>query len=111
MKILSKLALCAISLLGIASCTKNVLDYGDVEKLTGDETLLKINNVSMYANNRTAFFKINDKRVSGPLTARSPFPGGGNNTGGDSKPDFLVVDPGEVKLSVVMPKKIDNGTD
>jgi len=111
MRILYKLTMCAVSLLAIAGCTKNVLDYGDVEKLTGDEALLKINNVSMYANNRTAFYKINGQRVSGPLTARSPFPGGGYNTGGDSKPDFLVVQPGEINLSVVMPKKKDDGTD
>jgi hypothetical protein len=111
MKLLYKLTMCAAGLLAIAGCTKNVLDYGDVEKLTGDEALLKINNVSMYANNRTAFFKINGQRVSGPLTARSPFPGGGYNTGGDSKPDFLVVQPGTVNFSMVMPKKKDDGTD
>lgn len=109
MKKFSIIAVCAV--LAAAGCTKNVLDYGDVEKLTGNETLLKINYNSMYANNRSVVFKINDKRVSGLLTSRSPFPGGGYNTGGDSKPDFLVVDPGSINLSVVLPKKVDNGTD
>ncbi|WP_345947582.1 DUF4397 domain-containing protein [Mucilaginibacter sp. PAMB04274] len=111
MKILSKLVIGAAGLLAIASCTKNQIDYGEVEKLTGDETLLKINNVSMYYNNRSTIFKINGKRVSGLLTARSPFPGGGYNTGGDSKPDFLSVPSGDVNLSVVLPKKKDDGTD
>jgi len=110
MKIYSVLTAFAGFLL-LASCGKNVLDYGETQKLTGDQALLKINYVSMYANNRTVYFKINDKRVSNIMTARTPFPGGGYNTGGGSGPDFLIVDPGSVKLSVVVPHKVDNGSD
>jgi hypothetical protein len=110
MKIFSALSICVV-FFAILSCNKNVIDYGETEKLTAEQALLKINYVSMYANNRTVFFKVNDKRVSNVMTARTPFPGGGYNTGGGSGPDFLAVNSGSLKLSVVVPFKIDNGTD
>lgn len=110
MKIFSILPICMI-LTVLIGCGKNVLDYGDTEKLTGNEALLKINYVSMYANNRTVFLKVNDKRISNLLTARTPFPGGGYNTGGGSTPDFLTVAPGNVKVSVILPFKKDTGLD
>jgi hypothetical protein len=110
MKIFSILWVC-IFVVAIIGCTKNVIEYGEAGKIPADQTRLKINYVSMYANNRTVYFKINDKRVSNVLTARTPFPGGGYNTGGSSAPDFLAIAPGTVKLSVVLPRKIDNGTD
>ncbi|KLT64508.1 DUF4397 domain-containing protein [Pedobacter sp. BMA] len=97
--------------LALAGCTKNVLDYGDTVKLTGDEALLKVNYVSYYYNNRAVAIKINDKRVSSVITARTPFPGGGYNTGGSSTADFLAVTPGNLKLSIILPKKKDDGTD
>nr|WP_226904896.1 DUF4397 domain-containing protein [Pedobacter schmidteae] len=93
------------------SCNKNTIDYGVIEKVGSDQALLKINYVSAYANNRSVAFKINDKRVSNVVTWRTPFPGGGYNTGGDSRPDFLAVSPGNVKLSVILPFKKDNGMD
>lgn len=92
-------------------CDKNVLDYGDVEKLSGDQALLKINYVSAYKSNPRVVLKLNDTRVSSVITARTPFPGGGYNTGGGSQPDFLIVNPGAVKLTVAVPFKVDNGTD
>ncbi|MBE9600498.1 DUF4397 domain-containing protein [Pedobacter sp. MC2016-24] len=110
MKIFSALSICAL-LFVIISCNKNVLDYGDVEKLGSDQALLKINYVSAYANNRSVAFKINDVRVSNVVTWRTPFPGGGYNTGGGSGPDFMAVNPGTVKLSVIVPFKKDNGLD
>jgi hypothetical protein len=110
MKIFSVLSVCALILVAV-SCSKNVLDYGDTEKLTADQALLKVNYASIYANNRSVYLKVNDKRVSNLMTGRTPFPGGGYNTGGGSGPDFLAVDAGSLKLSVVLPHKIDNGTD
>ncbi|MET1057234.1 MAG: DUF4397 domain-containing protein [Pedobacter sp.] len=110
MKIFSVLSACVL-VIAVMGCGKNVLDYGDTAKLTSDQALLKINYVSMYANNRIVFLKINDKRVSSLLTARTPFPGGGYNTGGSSSPDFLAVEPGNLKLSVILPFKKDTGLD
>lgn len=110
MKIFSALAICALCIL-LASCTKNVLDYGETVKFGEDQALLKINYTSYYSDNRAVYFKINDQRVSGIMTARTPFPGGGYNTGGASSSDFLMVSSGDVKLSVVLPHKIDKGLD
>jgi hypothetical protein len=95
----------------IVGCGKVVLNYGDVQLLDNTQATIKINNESLYANNRSVFYKINDVRVSGLFTARSPFPGGGYNTGGNNTADVLQVPAGTVKLSVVLPHKIDNGTD
>jgi len=110
MKIFPALAICVLCF-SIFGCTKNILDYGDVEKLNENEALIKINYASYYRNNPSVYFKINGQRVSGLLTARTPFPGGGYNTGGASSPDFLAVNPGNLKLSVVLPFKVDNGKD
>jgi len=95
----------------IAGCTKNILNYGDIDKLSADKALLKINYGSQYANNRSVFIKINDQRVSSLITGRTPYPGGGYNTGGGNTADFLQVVAGDVKISIVQPKKINDGTD
>lgn len=104
-------ALSLLLLFCLAGCDKNEINYGDFDKLTSDQALLKINNVSYYSDNRATYFKINNKRVSGLLTARSPFPGGGYNTGGASSPDFLTIPSGNVKLEIALPYKIDTGLD
>lgn len=111
MKIFSNLFAALIILLALSGCTKNVLDYGEVEKLNSDQALLKVNYASYYYNNRAIAIKINDKRVSSVITARTPFPGGGYNTGGSSTADFLAVTPGNLKISIILPKKKDDGTD
>lgn len=111
MKIFSNLFVAVLALATLSGCTKNVLDYGEVEKLNGDQALLKVNYASYYYNNRAIAIKINDKRVSSVITARTPFPGGGYNTGGSSTADFLAVTPGNLKISIVLPKKKDDGTD
>nr|WP_276902097.1 DUF4397 domain-containing protein [Pedobacter kyonggii] len=111
MKIFSNLFVGLFIATALAGCTKNVLDYGETEKLTSDQALLKVNYASYYYNNRAIAIKINDKRVSSVITARTPFPGGGYNTGGSSTADFLAVSPGNLKLSIILPKKRDDGTD
>lgn len=103
-------ALIAMTLF-VMGCEKNVLDYGEVEKLGADQALLKINYVSQYKSNPTVVLKLNDIRISSIITSRTPFPGGGYNTGGGSQPDFLVVNPGAVKLTVAVPFKKDTGKD
>lgn len=112
MKKIFLIPFCALAaLLIIGSCKKGVLDYGDEVKLKGDEAVLRINYVSQYANNRAIIIKINDVAVSQAITARTPFPGGGYNTGGGNTADFLAVPAGNVKVSIVQPKKIYDGTD
>jgi len=112
MKKKSIITACAIALIAIiVGCSKVVLDYGDIQLLDSNQALLKVNYVSQYSNNRSVYFKVNDTRVSGLLTARTPFPGGGFNTGGGSTADFLQVPSGSIQFSVGMPHKVDNGTD
>lgn len=112
MKNIPIIAVCVFALASIIyGCTKNVLDYGDIQKITADQALLKINYGSQYANNRAVFIKINDQRISSLITGRQPYPGGGYNTGGNNTADFLQVTSGAVKVSVVLPKKINDGTD
>ena len=112
MKKISIIALCTLAVVVIfGGCTKNVINYGDIDKLSDADALLKINYVSQYANNRSVFIKINDQRISSLITGRTPYPGGGYNTGGGNTADFLQVLAGDVKISVVQPKKINDGTD
>lgn len=112
MKKIFLIPFCALAaLLILGGCKKGVVDYGDEVKLTGDEAVLRVNYVSQYANNRAVVIKINDVPISQPITARTPFPGGGYNTGGGNTADFLAVHAGTVKVSIVQPKKIYDGTD
>ena len=71
---------------------------------------LKINYNSAYTANPSVQIKINDVKVSYLITARTPFPGGGFNTNGDNRPDYLQVAPGNIKVSISIPKK-DTPTD
>ncbi|MGJ7032364.1 DUF4397 domain-containing protein [Niabella hirudinis] len=98
-------------LLIVSNCKKNVIDYGDTIKYSNEYALLKVNYASIYQDNRSAILKVNGERVSSKITGRTPYPGGGYNTGGNSSPDFLMVKPGNIELSVIMPFAVDNGTD
>jgi len=112
MKKKSIIAACIVAFIAIiVGCSKVVLDYGDIQLLDSNQAVIKINYVSQYSNNRSVYFKVNDKRVSGLLTARTPFPGGGYNTGGGNTADFLQVPAGSLQLAVGLPHKVDNGTD
>ncbi len=112
MKKILTIPFCAIAaLLIIGSCKKGVTDYGEEVKVTESQAALRINYVSQYANNRSIIIKINDQAVSAPITARTPFPGGGYNTFGGNTADFLAVPSGTVKVSIIQPKKIYDGTD
>lgn len=64
---------------------------------------LKINFTSVYRSNPSVQIKLNNERVSNLVTARTPFPGGGFNTGGDNRPDYLALKPGETAVSISLP--------
>lgn len=91
----------------LGGCKKNEINYGETEAVN-DKALLKFNYVSGYARNPSVQLSINGKRVSNLITARTPFPGGGYNTGGGSQPDYLSVTPGNIEIGVSIPKA---GTD
>lgn len=94
----------------MAGCGKNVIDYGDVEKIT-DQPLLKINYASMYSDDRFVVISFNGKRVTSRIQGRTPFPGGGYNTRGDVRADYLTATPGPVEIKVALPYKVDIGMD
>lgn len=88
----------------IAGCSKNEIKLNDVE-IVKDEALFKIGYFSPTALNPGVQLNINDHRVSYLLTNATPFPGGGYNTGGSSNSDYLVVTPGQTKISISIPQK------
>lgn len=110
MKILSTLSLLSILLLFLG-CDRNEINYGDIEYVSATDAVVKINYASLYPDNRFVFIKFNGKRVTPLIRGRQPFPGGGLNTLGDLRADFLSVKPGDVKVEVVLPHKKDDGLD
>lgn len=82
-----------------------------VELVDDTKALVKFNYASQYSNNRSVFIKVNDQRVSTLITGRTPFPGGGYNTGGASTGDYLSFPAGDLKVAIVLPHKVDNGLD
>jgi len=110
MKIFSFLSLCVV-LFSMAGCDRNELNYGDTEYVSATDAVVKLNYASLYLDNRYVFVKFNGKRVTPLIRGRQPFPGGGYNTLGDVRADFLSINPGDVKVEVVLPHKVDNGLD
>lgn len=100
----------SIAALGFAfaGCEKSK-DYKAPFVRTGaDDALLKVIYASAYSANPSVQISIDDVRVSGLITGRTPFPGGGYNTAGSNFPDYMVVAPGSRKLSIAIPKKGTN---
>jgi hypothetical protein len=106
MKKISIISLLAIVLL--FGCTKNEIKYGEFELVDNTQSFLKINFASAYNANPSVQLTINGTRVSNLITARTPFPGGGYNTGGGSTPDYLAVKPGSLSFKVSIPQKNTN---
>jgi hypothetical protein len=75
---------------------------------TASDARLKINFASVYQRNPSVQIAVNNVRVSNLLTARTPFPGGGYNTGGDNRPDYLDVTPGSIPVAIAIPKYLTN---
>jgi acyl carrier protein len=111
MKIFRNLLIIGFSLLLFSSCEKTVGDYGDVRKFDESQPLIKINYASPYKDDRLVIVKFNGRRVTSLIQNRTPFPGGGYNTRGDVRADYLTVDPGQVKVTIALPFKKDTGLD
>ena len=111
-KILIIPIICILALVAVlTSCGKKATEYGDITLIGSDKALIKFNYECMYSDSRSVFIKVNGVRASNLITNRTPYPGGGYNTNGLNYPDFLVEDPGAKEISVILPHKIDNGTD
>jgi hypothetical protein len=95
------------SLLMITACEKNEITLDDAT-IVEDDALFKLGYFSPNSSNPGVQLKINDARVSYLFTNATPFPGGGYNTGGSSNSDYVVVKPGQTKVSISIPKKGTN---
>jgi hypothetical protein len=92
----------------IAGCEKNVISYGDSTIVDASKALLKLNYSSLYAANPSVQISFNGARVTPLLAGRTPYPGGGYNTNGDSRPDYLAVTPGEISIKISIPQRGTN---
>lgn len=93
------------------ACKESIQDFGDLQFMGSDDAIVKINMTSVYPDDRFMYVKFNDRRVTPLIRAREPYPGGGYNTRGDSRPDFLKVKQGNVNVKVCLPHKEDDGRD
>lgn len=94
------------------SCeNETIQDFGEVEFMNGDKAIVKINMASVYPDDRFMVVKFNDVRITPPIQARQPYPGGGYNTRGPSSSEFLMVNGGNVNVKITLPKKKDDGMD
>jgi hypothetical protein len=97
--------LSGIFLIGCKKEFKPVAEYEIPNKTT---SMLKINFTSTYRSNPNVQISLNDTRVSNLITSRTPFPGGGYNTNGDNRPDYLNLNPGSTKVGIAIPKALTN---
>ncbi|TDQ09748.1 DUF4397 domain-containing protein [Pedobacter metabolipauper] len=106
MKIFSAISILSLLIiLSFSGCDKNEINYGVFTKVAGDQSLIKVNyNIALTAN-PGVHIKINGERVSTLIQTRYPYPGGGYGTLGDSRADYLTVNPGNLTVSIVIPKK------
>lgn len=108
---MKKILLSIFVLLIFAGCKERIQDFGDLDFLTANDAIIKINMASVYPDDRYMYVKFNDNRVTPLIRAREPYPGGGYNTRGDSRPDFLRIASGTVNVKICLPHKKDNGKD
>lgn len=119
MKLFNKVNLFFISasslLLVLVGCDKNELRLQDtVDPSNG--AYFKLGWFSPAINTQGVQLKINNQRQSNQLgfgftsttTYAMPFPGGGLNTGGNNKSDYLMVPAGALEVSLSVPKKGTN---
>lgn len=104
--------LCGAMLL--AACEKNTLNLQDI-KDPSNGSYFKLGWFSPGLTSQGIQLKVNGERQSNQLgygtgftsttTYAMPFPGGGLNTGGNNKNDYLSVDTGTLQITLSVPKK------
>jgi hypothetical protein len=107
-KIILNTLLLGTMVIAAGSCSKKADYTADRTYVTPADALLKINYLSAYALNPSVQINVNGQRVSGLITGRTPFPGGGYNTNGSNFPDYLALTPGSTTVSISIPKKNTN---
>ena len=78
-----------------------IIDFGEVEFMKDNKSIVKINMASVYPDDRYMYVKFNDVRVTPLIRAREPYPGGGYNTRGPSSSEFLMVNGGDINVKKV----------
>lgn len=106
-KIFSTIAMVSLfAVLLFAGCDKNEIKYSDYELVDPNQALIKVNYNVAFKADPYVQVKINGTRVSGTtIKTRYPFPGGGLNTLGGATGDYLPVNPGNLEVSITIPKK------
>lgn len=100
------IALFVLLITFVVGCKKSTTEGILATYQTGileNNAMLKINNAAIFRSNPNFKIKINDTIVTHPFTARTPYPGGGYNTGGNSLGTYLSVPSGNVKVSLMIP--------
>jgi hypothetical protein len=110
--ILSTTILCGLMLL--MACEKNTLNLQEI-KDPSSGSYFKLGWFSPGLTSQGVQLKVNGVRQSNQLgygtgftsttTYAMPFPGGGLNTGGNNKNDYLSVDTGTLQIAITVPKK------
>lgn len=85
------------------ACKKNTYFITERTEVV-DKALLKAGYFAASITNQPAQLKVNGQRLSPNLAYNTPFPGGGLNTGGSDKSDFLQFDPGGYDILLSVPK-------
>lgn len=111
MKVLNIIIVFVLATFGMVACKKSIQDFGQVDFLSDSDVIVKINMASIYPDDRYMYVKFDGQRVTSLIRGREPFPGGGYNTRGDSRPDFLKYQAGNIKVQVGLPYRIDDGRD
>jgi hypothetical protein len=104
-KLLIAIPVLSTLLSSMAGCKKNEIKYGDFDVVGPDKALLKVNVVSPYQTNPSMYIGLDGNRISNPITSRTPFPGGGYNTGGGSTADYMAFAPGKHAFKLAIPAK------
>jgi len=107
-KIISHILVTGLLFILITGCNRDKEFLAVANDVPSGMSFLKINFNSSYAANPAVQFTINKTRVSGLVTSRTPYPGGGYNTGGNNYPDYLSSNPGNIEFGVAIPKKNTN---
>jgi hypothetical protein len=109
------ISLLVLSAVAITACEKNELNLNKNTVLS-DGAFFKLGWFSPAISTQGVQLKVNNERVSYLLglghtsttTYAMPFPGGGLNTGGNNKNDYLSIPAGSPEVSLTIPKKGTN---